>query len=77
MCEVGLTLSPIFCDGMILQRDTINHIYGTETNAETVRIHFMDVEYKVQVDDNYEFCIDIPPVAAGGPYTMTVIGSSK
>ena len=77
MCEVGLSLSPILSDGVVLQRDTINHIYGTEIYKKTIRIHFMDIEYDVMVDDNHEFCFDLPPVSAGGPYTMEVIGSSK
>lgn len=77
MCEAGLKLSPIYCDGMILQRDSINHIYGTETLADTVTVCFMDTEYKAEVYDNYEFCIELPPVTAGGPYNMTITGSSK
>jgi sialate O-acetylesterase len=77
MFQTGLKLSPIFCDGMILQRDTINRIYGEETLAETVTISFMGEEYSTKVYDNCEFSIEIPPVPAGGPYTMTIQGSSR
>jgi sialate O-acetylesterase len=37
----------------------------------------MDVEYSTEVDENCDFSIEIPPVVAGGPYRMTVRGSSE
>lgn len=72
-----LTLSPILCDGVILQRDSVNRIYGTETAKDTVTVHFMGNEYCAKVDQNFDFCVDLPPVAAGGPYSMTVTGSRE
>lgn len=77
MKENGLTLSPILSDGMILQRDTGNHIYGTETIADTVTVYFMDTKFTALVADNSDFCIELPPVAAGGPYSITVVGSGE
>ncbi len=72
-----LTLSPILCDGVILQRDSVNRIYGTDTGMDTVTVNFMGNEYCAKVDQNSDFCVDLPPVAAGGPYSMTVTGSSE
>lgn len=77
MCETGLKLSPILCNGMILQRDHVNLIYGTETLVDTVTVLFMGMEYHADVQENYEFRVELPPVAAGGPYNMTVVGSSE
>lgn len=77
MGDKGLTLSPILCDGMILQRDTYNHIYGTETKSETVTVCFMGKEFSSRVDDNFDFSVELPPVAAGGPYSMSVKGSKE
>jgi sialate O-acetylesterase len=71
----GLFLSPIYCDGMILQRELVNKIYGMDTQAETVTINFCNKVYKAKVDKNFEFCIELPPFSAGGPHTMTVEGS--
>lgn len=73
----GLTLSPILCDGIILQRDVNNLIYGTDTEAVTVTVCFMGAQYNTKVDDNHEFFIELPPVEAGGPYSLTVKGSSE
>lgn len=77
MKGTGLTLSPILCDGMVLQRDSNNCIYGTETKADTVTVHFLDSEYSAKINDDYEFNIVLPPVSAGGPYTITIKGSSE
>lgn len=72
-----LILSPILCDGMILQRDEINYIYGKEMAAATVTVFFMGAEYCARTDENNDFCVELPPVAAGGPYTLTVKGSTE
>jgi sialate O-acetylesterase len=77
MKENELTLSPILCDGMILQRDVCNRIYGMETKADSVTVCFMDKEYSTRVDNNLEFSVELPPIAAGGPYSLTVKGSSE
>ncbi len=77
MNEKGLELSPVLCDGMILQRDVCNRIYGKETKADKVTVCFMDTEYIAGADDNFDFCVELPPVAAGGPYSITVKGSSE
>ena len=77
MKEKGLILSPIICEGMIMQRETCNRIYGTETNADTVTVCFMGTEYKSIVEENFDFSVELPPVAAGGPYSIIVKGSSE
>lgn len=77
MGEKGLTIAPIFGDGMILQRDTYNRIYGKETMASTVSVLFQDTIYSADVDCKNNFTIELPPVKAGGPYSMKVMGSSE
>ncbi|SFR78441.1 sialate O-acetylesterase [Anaeromicropila populeti] len=77
MCEKGLFLSPILGDGMILQRDVCNLIYGTDTESDVVKVYWMDSEYTAKVDEKYNFCIELPSVSAGGPYNMTIKGSSE
>lgn len=76
MDEGGLRLAPIFSDGMILQRDEINHIYGKEMLADTVTLDFLDHKYEARVNEAREFSIALPPVAAGGPYSIRITGSS-
>lgn len=73
--NMGLVLAPIFCDGMILQRDTEVSIYGTDYMAESVSILFMGTKYSSKVTESGDFSVKLPPVAAGGPYDVTVVGS--
>lgn len=77
MSNNGLSLSPILSDGMVLQRDTFNHIYGTETIADMVTVQFMNKKYTARVDKNHEFSVELPPTQAGGPYSITVCGSNE
>lgn len=75
MNKKGLLLAPIFCDGMVLQREKEVCIYGTDTMAESVTVIFMGKEYSSIVDENGDFSIILPSHQAGGPYDLTVIGS--
>ncbi len=77
MEEAGLRLAPIFSDGMILQRDTCNHIYGSDTKASLITIAFMKQEFQAKAGENGTFDVVLPGVAAGGPYELTVKGSSE
>ncbi len=77
MKENGFTLSPILCDGMVLQRDFVNRIYGTETIADTVTVFFLETRYIAVVDENSDFSVELPPMPAGGPYSIRVVGSGE
>lgn len=77
MAKEGLILAPIFGNGMILQRETHNCIYGTDNRAEIVSLSFIGQEFSTKVEENGDFYIDIPPVKAGGPYSMTIKGSEN
>jgi sialate O-acetylesterase len=75
--ENGLKLAPILCNGMILQRDTQNLIYGIDSLSKTIVVEFMNQEYHSQVKETGEFSIELPPISAGGPYEMYIKGSSE
>lgn len=77
MEKQGLRLAPILSDGMILQREVSNYIYGREDIAASVIVSFMGVEYYAKVDETHEFSVELPPFQAGGPYKITVKGSSE
>jgi len=77
MLKKGLTLAPILCDGMILQRDQPNVIYGLETESTSVTVVFIGTQYTSNVDSDFEFEIELPPMKAGGPYTLMVKGSQE
>ncbi len=77
MSKTQLTLSPLLCDGMVLQREVDNDICGRDWEALIVTVFFLDQVFSAPVDENHEFCITLPSVKAGGPYTLRVVGSSE
>ena len=77
MEKQGLMLAPILSDGMILQREISNYIYGREDIAASVIVSLLGVEYYTEVDEKHEFSVELPPFPAGGPYKITVKGSSE
>jgi len=64
-----MKLSPIFCDGMILQRDVPIRIWGEADKPVTVSLDFNSSVFW-PTDGTFE--ITLPPHTAGGPYTMFV-----
>jgi Domain of unknown function (DUF303). len=62
---------------MILQRDEINYIYGADSGASSVTVNFMGSLYSTDTEENNDFYIELPPVKAGGPYSLTIRGSAE
>lgn len=68
-----MKLSPIISDGMVLQRDKDNYVWGSECAPEAVIEVTLDGIHTVeQADENGKFMIKLPAVEAGGPYVMTI-----
>ena len=64
-------------DSMILQRDTKINIWGWATGGEKVNIKFNGKSYKTTTSKDGKWMIVLPPMKAGGPYTMDISGSNK
>lgn len=76
MNRESFLLAPIFRDGIILQRNCSNEIYGMEMVEKEVVVSFLGAEYRGKVRDNY-FSITLPPTSFGGPYSIRVSGSKE
>lgn len=74
--EEKMILSPILSDGAVLQRERINIVNGYDENAKKVTVTFLDKEYSSFVEEDGSFRIELPPMPMGGPYELSVIGSS-
>ena len=62
----------LFGNGMCLQRDAINRIWGVAKNTQYVAIQFAGgVYYGTVTSDTFE--VYLPKMNAGGPYTLTII----
>ncbi len=64
-------------DSMILQRDTKINIWGWAAKNEKINIKFNSKSYKTTTGSDGKWLIQLPPMKAGGPYTMDIAGSNK
>ncbi|HEY5970297.1 MAG TPA: sialate O-acetylesterase [Chitinophagaceae bacterium] len=64
-------------DSMILQRDTKINIWGWAAKNEKISINFNSKSYKTTTGSDGKWLIQLPPMKAGGPYTMDITGSNK
>jgi sialate O-acetylesterase len=67
-----LHLSPLFSDGMVLQRDVAVKIWGCAEPGAQLTVAFCEREYRAQAgaDGNWQVVMD--PLAAGGPWEITI-----
>jgi sialate O-acetylesterase len=64
-------------DSMVLQRDTRVRIWGWASAREKVSIQFNNKTYKVTTGPDRKWQVFLPPMPAGGPYTMHIKGSNQ
>ena len=64
-------------DSMILQRDAKINIWGWAAKNEKINIKFNNKNYKTKAGIDGKWLIQLPPMKAGGPYTMDVTGNNK
>jgi sialate O-acetylesterase len=64
-------------DSMILQRDKKINIWGWASKGEKVSVIFNGKTYKTKTGDDGKWLLQLPPMPAGGPYTMNIAGKNK
>jgi sialate O-acetylesterase len=79
MCSVKaqITLPQIIRDSMILQRGSKINIWGWASKGEKVSVKFNGKTYRTTTGDGGKWKVQLPPMKAGGPYTMDVSGKNK
>ncbi len=70
--EAKVKLPTLISDGMVLQREKKLCIWGNADPKENVEIIFQKKKYETTTDSSGCWEIQMPPMKAGGPYTMTV-----
>src|SRR6476660_4081736 len=63
-------------DSMILQRDAKINIWGWASKNERIRIKFNGKNFKTSANTDGKWLLQLPPMKAGGPYTMTIDASN-
>ena len=71
-----IELAPVFSDNMVLQREVTIPIRGMADEEKQVVVSFNNKEYTGQVI-NGRWQIDLPAMASGGSFHITVTGASN
>jgi sialate O-acetylesterase len=74
-CQVKLPR--LIRDSMILQRDTKIRLWGWAEKNEKVSIVLNNKHATTKAGADGKWFISLPPMKAGGPYTMTILASNK
>jgi len=72
----GLSLSPLFTDHMVLQRDKPIRIFGTADAGQKISLLFAGVEKSAIAGPDGNWSAEFAPMEAGGPYELTVLNGS-
>lgn len=68
----ALTLSPLFSDHMVLQRDKPVRLWGEATANQTVSINLLGKSYSTQAAKNGSWELILPPHSKAGPFNITI-----
>ena len=74
--QANVKLPVLVSDGMVLQRDTKLIIWGWASAGEKVQVKFNKKTVRTVTDSEGNWKIVLPPMKAGGPYTMEVKGNN-
>jgi sialate O-acetylesterase len=72
----GMRLAGIFSDHMVLQRDRLIPVWGRAPDGQTIEVRFKGASARTTAREG-RFRVDLPPQAAGGPFTIEVIGRDR
>src|ERR1700759_1106248 len=73
--EVHLT--PVITDHAVLQRDVPIHLWGDAAPGETLAISFHGQTLSTRANETGLWEAWLQPESAGGPFTLTIHGSSE
>lgn len=68
----SVKLSPLISDNMIIQREKEVHLWGTADPDEAVTVLFLGKKHATTADKHGSWSLFLPPIAAGGPYSMKI-----
>lgn len=72
-----LRLANVFGEHMVLQRGQPIRLWGFGTPGRSLRVTFASKSASTVVDRNGRWQVSLPPVAAGGPYVLSVDGERR
>lgn len=75
-CLSQVKLPSLIRDSMILQRDSKVPIWGWASPKEKITVKLNGKTFRTNADQKGNWQINLPPVAAGGPFTMEINGKN-
>jgi len=75
--QAQLRLPSLISDGMVLQRDTPLTIWGWAAPGEKITVQLNRKAYKTTTDASGKWQVKLPPMKAGGPFTMAIAGDTQ
>ncbi|GAB2551510.1 sialate O-acetylesterase [Spirosoma aerophilum] len=75
--QAQIRLPKLISDGMVLQRDASLKVWGWARPGEKIAVRFKNKTYKTATDASGKWQVTLPPMPAGGPFSMDITGSSK
>lgn len=72
-----ILLPKVFCDHMVLQRDSRIPIFGTANPEQKLTVAFQDQEIPVTADGNGEWSAELITGGAGGPHEITIVATDE
>lgn len=67
-----MKLSPMFSDGMVLQREVAHVLWGTSGEKTRVMGRFAECSFETECDEKGRFEVVLPSAESGGPYELVV-----
>ncbi|WP_025762159.1 sialate O-acetylesterase [Dyadobacter tibetensis] len=77
ICQARIRLPRLISDGAIMQQGVPLKIWGWASSGEEVALDFKGGQYKVTANETGMWSMMLPAQEAGGPFTMTFIGSNQ
>lgn len=72
--HADVTLSPLFGDNMVFQRDALLHVWGKASPGEKITVGLRNTAAGAITNADGTWEISLPPQKAGGPYNLVVTG---
>lgn len=72
-----VTLPRLVSNGMVLQRNIKVPVWGWAAPGEKVSVKFHEKTYTTTTGADTKWLIELPKMAAGGPFTMTITGQNQ
>lgn len=73
----GFRLAPVFTENMVFQQKKPFHIYGMANSNDRIRVSLHTSSGETVTGTDGKWSIDLPPVEAGGPYTLQIRVNGK